>query len=151
MKIYFFIGSMSLSTILLLQWGNFSLLISCWLCMFAHWQRNDQSIIFYGRFILTLRDRITKKSIKAPQHFYKLICILMSEISNWPLCKTWLNAWWQNPCWQSQRSDVSFSWPPGCTHLSRDSVPLFADLLRFIKVLRLTLGNSNVQLHPQIF
>ncbi len=30
-----------------------------------------------------------------------------------PLRKTWLSTWWQNPCWQSQRSDVSCSWPPG--------------------------------------
>ncbi len=32
----------------------------------------------------------------------------MSEISIWPLRKTWLSTWLQNPCWQSQRSDVSF-------------------------------------------
>ncbi len=27
----------------------------------------------------------------------------MSQISIWPLRKTWLSTWWQNPCWQSQR------------------------------------------------
>ncbi len=39
-----------------------------------------------------------------------------------------------------------------CTHLRRDFVPLlFADPLQVIKVLRLTFGNSNHQLPPQIF
>ncbi len=39
-----------------------------------------------------------------------------------------------------------------CTHLRRDFVPLlFADPLQVIKVSRLTFGNSNLQLSPQIF
>ena len=39
-----------------------------------------------------------------------------------------------------------------CTHLRRDFVPLlFADLLQVIKVSRLTFGNSNLMLPPQIF
>jgi len=39
-----------------------------------------------------------------------------------------------------------------CTHLWRDFVPLlFADSLQFTKVSRLTFGNSNLQLPPQIF
>ncbi len=39
-----------------------------------------------------------------------------------------------------------------CTHLRRDFVPLlFAGPLQVIKVLRLTFGNSNLQLPPQIF
>ncbi len=39
-----------------------------------------------------------------------------------------------------------------CTHLRRDFVSLlFADPLQVIKVLRLTFGNSNLQLPPQIF
>ncbi len=39
-----------------------------------------------------------------------------------------------------------------CTHLRRDFVPiLFADSLQVIKVSRLTFGNSNLQLLPQIF
>ncbi len=38
---------------------------------------------------------------------------LMSQISIWPLRKTWLSTWWQNPCWQSHRLDVYCSWPPG--------------------------------------
>ncbi len=39
-----------------------------------------------------------------------------------------------------------------CTHLRRDFVPLLlADPLQVIKVLRLTFGNSNLQLPPQIF
>ncbi len=76
---------------------------------------------FNGRFIWTVRDRITKqkKSRKTFKKSYKLICILMSQISIWPLRKTWLSTWWQNPCWQSQRSDVSCSWPPGL-HTSQE-------------------------------
>ncbi len=76
---------------------------------------------FNGRFIWTVRDRITTKKIKktAFQKSYKLICILMSEISIWPLRKPWLSTCWQNPCWQSQRSDVSCSWPPGL-HTSQE-------------------------------
>ncbi len=74
----------------------------------------------------------------------------MSEISIWHFHKTWLSTWWQNPCWQSQRSDVSCSWPPGL--LRRDFVPLFfADPLEVFKVSRLTFGKSNLQLPPQIF
>ncbi len=39
-----------------------------------------------------------------------------------------------------------------CTHLRRNFVPLlFADPLQVIKVSRLTFGNSNLQLPPQIF
>ncbi len=39
-----------------------------------------------------------------------------------------------------------------CTHLRRDLVPLlFADPLQIIKVSRLTFGNWNLQLPPQIF
>ncbi len=71
---------------------------------------------FNGRLIWTVRDRIQKNTF---QKSYKLICILMSQISIWPLRKTWLSTWWQNPCWQSQRSDVSCSWPPGL-HTSQE-------------------------------
>ncbi len=39
-----------------------------------------------------------------------------------------------------------------CTHRRRDFIPLlFADPLQVIKVSRLTFGNSNLQLPPQIF
>ncbi len=83
---------------------------------------------FNGMFIWTVRDRITHK-----KESYKLIWILMSQICIWPLCKTWLSTWWQNPCWQSQRSDVSCSWPQVCTRLRRDLVPLlFADHLQVL-------------------
>ncbi len=71
---------------------------------------------FNGRFIWTVRDRIQKTAF---QKSYILICILMSQISIWPLRKTWLSTWWPNPCWQSQRSDVSCSWPPGL-HTSQE-------------------------------
>ncbi len=67
----------------------------------------------------------------------------MREISIWPLHKTWLSTWWQNPCWQSQRSDVSCSWPPGLHTSQENFVPfLYSDPLQVIKVSRLTFGNS---------
>ncbi len=51
------------------------------------------------------------------------------------------STWWQNPCWQSQRSDVFVVvGHQVCTHLRRDFVSLlFADPLQVIKVSRLTL------------
>ncbi len=60
----------------------------------------------------------------------------MSQIIIWPLPKTWLNTWWQNPCWQSQRSDVSCSWPPGLHTsqeglLSHSSLQILSKSLRF--------------------
>ncbi len=59
----------------------------------------------------------------------------MSEISIWPLRKTWLSTWWQNPCWQSQRSDISCSWPPGLHIsggiLSHSSLQILSKSLRF--------------------
>ncbi len=107
-----------------------------------------------GRFVLTVRDRITTKKIQknAFQKSYKLICILMSQISIWPLRKTWLSTWWQNPCWHSQRSDFFlYSWPLGL-HTSCWFCPTpLADPHQVIKVSRLTFGNSNLQLPPQIF
>ncbi len=59
----------------------------------------------------------------------------MSKISIWPLRKTWLSTWWQNPCWQSLRSDVSCSWPPGLHIsggiLSHSSSQILSKSLRF--------------------
>ncbi len=76
----------------------------------------------------------------------------MREISIWPLRKIWLSTWWQNPSCQSQRSDVSCSWPPGL-HTSQEGFfpTLLAEPLQVIKVLRLAYGNSNLQLLPQSF
>ncbi len=60
------------------------------------------------------------------QNSYKLIRILMSEISIWHFHKTWLSTWY--------------------------FVPLFfADPLEVFKVSRLTFGKSNLQLPPHIF
>ncbi len=70
-----------------------------------------------GRFIWTVRDRkIQKYAFKKKLYNF---CILMSKINIWPLRKTWLGTWWQKPCWQSQRSEVSCSWPPGL-HTSQE-------------------------------
>ena len=61
-----------------------------------------------------------------------------------------LNTWWRNLCWQAQRSDVCFQ--QVCTDLGSDFGPLlFADPLQILKVPRLSLGNSKLQLPPQIF
>ncbi len=79
-------------------------------------------------------DRIQIQRITF-QKSYKLICILFSKISIWPLLKTWLSTFWQNPCWQSQRSNVSCSWPLDL-HTSQEGLATFA--------------NSNLQLAPQI-
>ncbi len=99
-----------------LQWGKKIIWVFCPLT--KKWSVYN----FNGRFIWTVRDRITtttKIQKNAFQKSYKLICILMSEISIWPLCKTWLSTWWQNPCWQSQRSDVFSTRPPGL-HTSQE-------------------------------
>ncbi len=78
---------------------------------------------FNGRFIWTVRDRITTKSRKT--HFkksYKLICILMSQISIWPLRKTWLSTWWQNPCCNHRGQTFLVVGHQVFTHLRRDFV-----------------------------
>ncbi len=122
---------------LYLQWekNNF---IPCWFCTFAHWQRNDQSIILMVGFLWTVRDRITatKKSRKVFDPFAKLDLVLGAKtlVGN-HRGQTFLVVGHQV-----------------FTHLRRDFVPLlFADPLQVIKVSRLTFGNSNLQLPPQIF
>ncbi len=68
----------------------------------------------------------------------------MSEISIWPLRKTLVG--------NHRRQTFLVVGHQVCTHLRRDFVPLlFADPLQVIKVSRLTFGNSNLQLSPQIF
>ncbi len=111
-----------------------------------------------GRFIWTVRDKITTTKIQknAFKKSYKLICILMSQISIWSLRKTWLT-WWKNPCWQSRKSDFSCSWPPGlqksvlrCVQTRWPTTRSSTNPLQVIKVWRLTFDNSNLQLPAQI-
>ncbi len=76
----------------------------------------------------------------------------MSQISIWPLLKHDLILGGKtlvgNHRGQMFLVVVHQVW----THLRRDFVPLlFADPLQVIKVSRLTFGNSNLQLPPQIF
>ncbi len=82
-----------------------------------------------------MRDRKTTKQIQENtfKKSYKSICILISKISIWPLRKTWFSTWWQNPCWRSQRSDVSCSWPAHISGgiLSRSSLQILSKSLRF--------------------
>ncbi len=68
----------------------------------------------------------------------------MSEISILPLRKTCLSNLWQDPCWQSQKSDVCHQ---VCAHLRRDlSHSSLQILFQVIKVSRLMFGNSNLHL-----
>ncbi len=58
-------------------------LIPCWFCTFAHWQRNDQSIILMlGLFEQWETEQQQQQKIQKNvfQKSYKLICILMSQI-----------------------------------------------------------------------
>ncbi len=110
---------------------------------------------FNGRFIWTVRDRITtKKSRKiAFKKNYKLICILMSQIRIWSLRKIWLNTVLSGKTLVGNHRGQMFLvvGRQGRTHLRRDFVPLlFADPLQVIKVSRLKFGSSNIQLPPQI-
>ncbi len=74
----------------------------------------------------------------------------MSQISIWPLRKTLLGDKTLVGNHRGQTFLVVVH--QVCTHLRRDFVPLlFADPLQVIKVSRLTFGNSNLQLPPQIF
>ncbi len=98
-----------------------------------------------------MRDRITTKIQKNTfQKSYKYI--LMNQISIWPLCKTWLSTWCQNIFGNHRGQMFLVVGHQVCTHRRRDFIPLlFADPLQVIKVSRLTFGNSNLQLPPQIF
>ncbi len=113
--IYIYIGVLCMDNI----WGKnlFDPLLILYFCpMTKKWSVYN----FNGRFICTVRDRITTKNPEnAFQKSYKLICILMSQISIWPLRKPWLSTWWQNPCWQSQRVRRFLCWPPGL-HTSQE-------------------------------
>ncbi len=56
----------------------------------------------------------------------------MSQISIWPLRKTWLSTWWKNPYRPLQRSDVSCSWPHiSGGILSHSSLQILSESLRF--------------------
>ncbi len=69
----------------------------------------------------------------------------MSQISILPLRKTWIVGNHRGQTFLVVGHQV-------CTHLRRDFDPLvFADPLQVIKVSRLTFGNLNLQLPPQIF
>ncbi len=102
---------------------------------------------FNGRFIWTVGDRITTKKIQktAFQKSYKLICIIMSQISIWPLLKTWLVLGGKTLVGNHRGQTFLVVVHQVCTHLRRDFVPLlFADPLQVIKVSRLSL---TVQIH----
>ncbi len=102
---------------------------------------------FNGRFIWTVRQNNNKKIQK--NAFQKKFDLHFNEWNKY-LTPSQNITWWQNPCWQSQTFLVVVH--QVCTHLRRDFVPLlFADPLQVIKVSRLTFGNSNLQLPPQIF
>ena len=64
-----------------------------------------------------------------------------------------LNTRWRNLCLQAQRSDVCYSFSAGLHQILGGILVhiLFADPLQILKVPRLLLGNSKLQLQPQIF
>ncbi len=95
-------------------WGG-DYLIPCWFCMFAHWQRNYQSIILMVGYFNSGRQNNNNKKIPKNtfQKSYKLICILMREISIWPLRKTWLRTVSDWLDWQI-KSDECVRWGPAC-------------------------------------
>ncbi len=108
---------------------------------------------FNGRFIWTVRDRITTKNPeKRFSKSYKLICILMCQICICPLHETWRSNWWKTLVGNYRGQAFLGVGQQVCTHLKRDFVSLlFVDPLQVIKVSRLTFGNSNLRLPPQIF
>ena len=100
----------------MIQWGKkvFDPLLILYVCPLT----NKWSVYnFNGRFIWTVRDRITNKKIQKNtcQKCYTFICILTREISIWPLCKTWLSraqlwctctdlAFWMEAVWTGSGS-----------------------------------------------
>ncbi len=109
---------------------------------------------FNGRFIWTVRERTTTTKIQknAFQKSYKLICVLMSQISIWTFAKHDFVLGGKTLVGDHRVQTFLVVGHQVCTHLRRDFVPLlFAEPLQFIKVSRLTFGNSNLQLPPQIF
>ncbi len=94
-------------------------------------------------------NKIQKNAL---QKSYKLICILMVEISIWPLRNHDLVLGGKTLVGNHRGQTFLVVGHQVCTHLRRDFFPLlFADLLQVIKVSRLTFGNSILQLPPQIF
>ncbi len=71
-------------------------------------------------------------------------------MSIWPLCKTWLGG--KTLDGNNRVQTFLVVGHQVYTHLRRDFVPLLlADPIQVIKGPRLTFGNSNLQLPPQIF
>ncbi len=107
-----------------IQWGKiFDPLLILYVCpLTKKWSVYN----FNGRFIWTVRDKIIQKNaFKKP---------LKTLVGNH----------------RGQMFLVVVH--QVCTHLRRGFVPLlFADLLQVMKVSRLTFGNSNLQLPPQMF
>ncbi len=83
---------------------------------------------FNVRFTWTVRDRITTKIQKNTfQKSYKYI--LMSQISIWPLCKTWLSTWCQNIFGNHRGQMFLVVGHQVCTHRRRDFIPLLLQIL----------------------
>ncbi len=122
--------------------------------MFSHWQRNYQSVILMI-FILTVRERITTKKIQKNPFKKKLWIDLHFNESNKyliPFAKHDLVLGGKTLLGNHRSQTFLVVGHQVCTHLWRDFVPLlFADTLLVIKVSRLTFGNSNLQLTPNIF
>ncbi len=97
---------------------------------------------FNGRFISERQNNNKNIQKNKFQKSYKLICILMSQVFD-PFAKHDLALGGKTLV--ADHGGQTF-------HLRRDFVPLlFADPLQVIKVSKLTFGNSNLQLPPQIY
>ncbi len=118
-----------------------------WLfCMFAHWQRHNQSIILMIGLFVQWETELTKKIRK--MHLKKvihLICVLMSEMIFGPFTKHDLIHGGKTLVGNHRGQTFLVVGHQVCTHLRRDFVPLlFSDPLQVIKFSRLTFGNSNL-------
>ncbi len=95
-------------------------LIPCWFCTFAHWQRNDQSIILMlGLFEQWETEQQQQQKIQKNvfQKSYKLICILMSQICLEIIdkilpCSSGLIPHRSHDHWNSTRWDLAWSPSP---------------------------------------
>ncbi len=121
----------------------------CWLILHVCPVTKKLSVYFFiGRFIWTVRDRITTTFFKWKQ---KLDIDLHFNECNKYFAKHDSVLGGKTLVGNHRGQTFLVVGHQVCTHLRRDFVPLLlADPLQVIKVWRLTFGNSNLQLPPQI-
>ena len=132
--------------------GSNNYLIPCWFCRFAHWKRMELCIILIIHFNIERQD-ITKKSRKTTSYkCYIFNNIFSHEISIWSIEQYDLILGGETFVGKHRGQKLVVAFQQVCTDLGMDFGPLlFADPLQILKVPRLSLGNSKLQLPPQIF